>query len=139
MRRSAPWGVTLEADDDVFAEAAGLVGVHRIVKACRAFAQRHAAARETHPLAKPAADYCATERSQARGPRHLLDLTTLPQNNHRRADSYKHAENRAARRLTRSPHPPQPDLLPWVLGVPVIAMEGSSYRCGSRDIGTPEH
>ena len=73
---TGPLGVTLEAAADVFAGAAGLVGVHQIVEACRAFAQRHPAAREKHPLAKTADEFCATKRSQGRGARHLVDIST---------------------------------------------------------------
>jgi integrase len=72
--RIDPLGVSLEAGADVLATAAGLVGVHRIVEACRAFAQRHPASREKLPLAKTADDYHAAKEAQGRAKRHLQDI-----------------------------------------------------------------
>ncbi|MSU36664.1 MAG: hypothetical protein EXS36_16515 [Pedosphaera sp.] len=71
-----PLGVTLQGGADVLAEAAGLVGVHRIVEACRAFAQRHPGAREKLPLAKTADDFVDAKLAQGRSPRHLGDITS---------------------------------------------------------------
>ncbi len=71
-----PLGISIESAADLVAESAGLVGVHRIVEACREFAARHPAAREKISLAKAADDYYAARANQRRSPRHLEDIAS---------------------------------------------------------------
>lgn len=71
-----PLGVSLEAAAETVAQAAKLVGFHNILEACRFFARRHPAARETVLLTQAADDYLNAKQAQGRASRHLEDITS---------------------------------------------------------------
>ncbi len=69
----APLGLSFDAASELLAAAAGLVGVHQIVEACRDYAKRFPLGRAPKPLAVAIDEFLADKRAKGLSDRKLSD------------------------------------------------------------------